>query len=186
MITYKKGIILVVILAIGAGLYNVCSVQKLCSAPSVLFGLNRSAISPTPTPDSASQRTLSLVEDGRLVLSSFSQLSFAPRSAQATWSNDNKDFLKQTADYINADTDRLLTVTGYYLSSEVSSTPAGFTDLGIARAAMIKDTLFQLGVTADRVILASSVLDDVSLSKSANFAIHVDKKNIPRTYTIQK
>lgn len=186
MITYKKAIMLALILAIGARLYYVCGIQNHCGSPGSLFGLPKNTFVPTPTPDGASIRTLSLVEDGRPVLSSFSQLSFAPRSAQTLWTDDNKDFLKQTADYLNADTNRFLTVTGYYLSSEVSSTPAGFNDLGIARAAMIKDSLFQLGVTADRVTLASSVLDDVSLSKSASFSIHVDKKDIPRTYMIQK
>ncbi len=186
MSTYKKAIILIAILAICARLYYVCSIQKACATPSALFGLNQSTFSPTPTPHSTSQRTLSLVEDGRLVLSNFSQLTFAPRSARAAWSADNNDFLKQTANHLNADTRRSLTVTGYYLSSEVSSTPAGFTDLGIARAAMIKDTLFQLGVTADRVTLASSVLDDVALTKTASFTVHVDKTDIPRTYMMQK
>lgn len=186
MSTYKKAILLIVILAIFVRLYYVCGIQKACPTPSALFGLNHSTFSPTPTPEGPSLRTLSLIEEGRVVLTNFSQLVFAPKSAEAKWSEDNKDFLKQTADYLNADANRQLTVTGYYLSSEVSSTPAGFTDLGIARAAMIKDTLFQLGVTADRVTLTSSVLDDVTLTKSANFVVRVDKKDIPRTYMIQK
>ncbi|MEI6327431.1 MAG: hypothetical protein WCO78_04935 [Candidatus Roizmanbacteria bacterium] len=186
MFRYKKLIILIALSIIVVRLGYVCGIQNACGDPRLLLGIPKVDFHPSPTPLMTSMGTLSLTEDGRPVLSDYSQLSFASHTANPAWTQNNIDFLRKTADYIVADADRSLTVTGYYLSSEVADTPAGFTDLGIARAAIVKDTLFQLGVTADRVTLTSSVLDDVTLSKSTSFIVHIDKKDIPRTYMIQK
>jgi outer membrane protein OmpA-like peptidoglycan-associated protein len=190
MISLKKSIVLFILWALFARWYYVCNIKNLCPRTSGTVPAKVSDHELYREGDTAFQntlpKTLDLLEDGRRVIKGREQIKFEPYTAKLSLTTDNDTYLKEVQSYVLADASRSLTITGYYLSREVDAAPAGYANMGLARAAALKDKLVQMGLSSEKIQLAAVLLYDASLTKSAEFYVKSDMSKIPNTYMIQK
>lgn len=191
MLSIKKSLIFLLIWSIGARWYYVCHIKNSCavSKSNLVVSVSQPQLSSQIEKEKNQDKpvmTLGLTEDGRRVLDGYEQIIFAPHSAQLKLSENNKLYLAETATFLKSEEGRKLTVAGYYLSSEVDRAPEGYANIGLARAAAIRDELVGLGVASESIQLSSALLDDVQLSKSIELTVTAMRRFIPATYMIQK
>ena len=95
-------------------------------------------------------------KDGDFKTSADSYFRFPEASAAYEGISDNlRNSLSETAAYLKANTNKVLTITGYY--SEDEATPDLLPNYGFARANTIKEELQELGVTASQITTQSEI-----------------------------
>jgi outer membrane protein OmpA-like peptidoglycan-associated protein len=121
--------------AVPARWHYVCTVRHLCEDDSTkeIAANNLSEIPPRT-------KDLSLMAEDSTILANFEQFGFQPNSAELQLTDNNKDYLKGIADFLKANPDARLTITGYYYTDEKNSSGI-YDNLGLARAAAIRDYL---------------------------------------------
>lgn len=189
MLSLKKSLILLLIWAIGARWYYVCHIKNNCAVSNLVVSVGEPQL-PTqidiPSSTEKSAMTLGLTEDGRRVLDGYEQITFIPNTDQLALSANNQSYLAETAKFVKSEEGRKLTIAGYYLSSEYDKAPEGYANIGLARAAAVRNELIALGVATESMQLSSVLLDDVRLSKTVEFTVTAMRRAIPATYMIQK
>lgn len=96
--------------------------------------------------------------DGDFSVNADSYFRFAENSANPEpLSEKLEDVLRNTADYLQNNVAKLLTITGWYDESEENTTL--FPDLGFARANSIKERLKSLGVPAEQLVTDGDIAD---------------------------
>ncbi|MEI7653618.1 MAG: OmpA family protein [bacterium] len=189
MLSLRTSLLLLLIWSIFVRWYYVCQIKSSCAVSNLVVSVSEPQLSTqtevTQSSDK-SQMTLGLTEDGRRVLDGYEQIAFIPHSAHLALTPNNQSYLTETAKFVKSEEGRKLTIAGYYLSSEVGKTPEGYANIGLARAAAVRDELVVLGVSTESIQLSSALLDDVRLSKSIEFTVEAMRKVIPATYMIQK
>lgn len=189
MLSLRTSLLLLLIWSVGARWYYVCQIKQHCAVSNLVVSVSEPRLPAqaevTLSPDKPDM-TLGLTEDGRRVLDGYEQIAFVPGSARLALTSNNQMYLNETAKFVRSEEGRKLTITGYYLSSEVDNAPEGYANLGLARAASVRDELVALGVTTESIQLSSALLDDVQLSKTVEFTVQAMRKVIPATYMIQK
>ncbi|MEY4903826.1 MAG: hypothetical protein RLZZ292_1641 [Bacteroidota bacterium] len=113
---------------------------------------------------------LKLMSGVNFVLKGFEQFPFqAGKATLSEFSPSNDDFFTKTLDYLKNNPEKKLTITGHYLKSEGAAVTGNFENLGMARAAAMRDALVKAGLSTDRITLASKMLNDTYLSQTLSF-----------------
>ena len=112
--------------------------------------------------NSLSERNGMTVRDGDFSVTAGDFLTFAAgSSALLPISDDLKGIFTKTANHLKANADRVLTITGYYDTSEPA--PELYPDMGLARANTIKKELEDIGVNPAQIVSDSEIADDDNL-----------------------
>lgn len=106
--------------------------------------------------------TLSLMKGNEKVLDGFNQFMFDENSATINLTDNNKDFLLGIKSYLIENPDQNITITGAHLASEADTKIGSFDNIGIARAAAIRDALIEYGIDGNRFKLDSKLSEDLS------------------------
>jgi len=103
-------------------------------------------------------------EDGTFKTSADSYFRFPEASADYEGISDQlRNSLSETAAYLNENTNKVLTITGYYSVDE--EIPSLFPSYGIARANTIKEELESLGVDGAQIATDDEVANDTNLQE---------------------
>jgi|GEM_PF-377246 outer membrane protein OmpA-like peptidoglycan-associated protein len=122
--------------AVPARWHYVCGIQNLCEDKATKEMTAANSLSEIP----ARTKDLSLMVEDSTILANFEQFGFQPNSAELQLTDNNKDYLKGIADFMKANPDARLNITGYYYTDEKNSSGM-YDNLGLARAAAIRDYL---------------------------------------------
>lgn len=114
-------------------------------------------------------RNLGLAEGGGLVLEGYEQFYFFRDSIRPVLNENNREFLREVADYIREDSVKLLAITGNYLLQEADAPSGFFENLGLARAAMVGSLLEDLGLETRRIEIGAQLVDADSLYMPLEF-----------------
>ncbi len=131
------------------------------------------APAPTPTPTTKFVRgtDLRLINfNGKSLIGDHEQFEFAagtktPKGMSAA----NHKFLDQVATYLKANPKANIKLTGKYLRNEKNTSIQD--NMGIARAAAIRDLLKKRGIATNRVELAGQVVKDMPTNEPVSFNI---------------
>jgi OmpA-OmpF porin, OOP family len=141
MFTNKTPWIVLLLLWMGGSTWwHVCKIKQLCgeAPPATLPEATSVAIPP-----------LAVADGDKLNLNVPGNFSFA-RSGSVASDATIGNTMQTVADYLKANPDRTLTLTGYYHPDEQNVT--SFANLGLARAEGIKEKLVALGVPAAQLL----------------------------------
>ena len=120
--------------AVPARWHYVCGIRNICETSVTDTLANNLSEIPPRTKD------LSLMVEDSTVLANFEQFGFQPNSAELQLTDNNKAYLKGIADFLKANPNANLNITGYYYDTEKNSNGI-YDNLGLARAAAIRDYL---------------------------------------------
>ncbi len=109
-----------------------------------------------------------------LPVPAYTQMQIAP---------ENRDWKFQTlpplVDYLKFNNEKVLKITGHFLSSEGDVHLGGYVDLGEARAGFLKQELIAAGIAAPRILITSSKDTSKKLKQVLTFECFNDSKLIP-------
>lgn len=126
--------------ALGVRWWYVCEVKKMCCGQTVSKVTDSSDVD---APVSKRPKTLALWENNKAVLINYEQLYFDYSSHEPILSPDNRRFLSDVAAYCSKNLDKKLLINGFYYDVEKQPTSGYFENLGIARAAAVREILVQ-------------------------------------------
>ena len=142
-----------VVYALFARWYYVCEIHGLCAGADVRL------------------HNLSLREGDRLVLQGYDQMAFANGTAAPRLNDNNVLFLDEVARYLRAHPDKQLTITAFYRDSEAEIESGFFENIGVARAAELRQALVERGIEEQRIALDYGRSQSESLREPAFFEI---------------
>ena len=142
------------VLTMGARWYFVCELQQLCD-DSVIA--------------SDRPKTLELIEGDSSILQGYDQFAFGEGKVNPILNANNKDFLEKVAEYFNANPAKNLTIASFYRTSEMEMNSGYYENVGVARAAAIRQLLVNAGVDEDRISLDYGTSEDPLLSEPVLF-----------------
>lgn len=154
---FLTGFSVFLVFALFARWYFVCELRHHCSEENTELG---------------PPKTLSLYDGKQLILQGFEPFHFPHRSFKPKLSDSNLLFLEKTAAWLKENPTRNLTITGCYLPAEATAFSGIFENLGIARAAAIKDQLIRAGVKADRITIDYRMAEAETLSEPVTFSVY--------------
>ena len=146
--------------ALVARWYYICEIKQLCGEEDIAIADQRAA-------------TLRVSESGALVMSGFDQFAFEPGSVQPLLNDNNRLFLDTITYYLNQYPAKNLVVSGHYRHSERESSHGFFENLGLGRAAGIRDMLVERGIETSRIMLDFGESEDDRLSAPLRFETYI-------------
>lgn len=159
---FTIGFLLLLAYAIPARWYFVCQLRHHCGDKIV-------QVPPTRP------MTLSLHDGEKPVLQGYEQFGFAPNAIQPDISTNNQEFLQKTADYLKANPDKNITLTGRFLPSESVAKSGIFENIGIARAAAVEQILVKMGVDEKRFSIDYQKVVSTVLTEPISFNLFSPK-----------
>lgn len=161
MRTLITGFLILVVWAIPCRYWYVCKIKRHCAGEHI----------ETETgPISARAHDLRLQDGSTTLLEGREQFHFAANAVDAELSADNRRFLDEIAAWMNEHPGRVLTVTGAWRPSEAGQTSGFFENLGLARAAWIRDRLVERKVPEQRIGLDHAA----SMEEMLNYPVRFD------------
>ncbi len=157
-----NGFLIFLLWAILCRYWYVCEIKHHCDD------------SPPPTEkDEASTRAmdLGLYQGEDLVMKGFEQLAFTGDAVQPDLTASNHLFLDSIASWMTLNPDLGLTLTGAFRASEEGKTSGFFENLGLARAASVRQLLVNRGIAESRIGLDYLQLEDEDLSYPIRFGV---------------
>ncbi len=120
-------------------------------------------------------KTLQFVHDGEVILDGYDQFKFENNQFVPNLNDNNKEYISKVAQYLKDNPDAKLTVTGYYLPSEVDTTNntkyGFFENIGAARADAIRKLLVEQGLDENDISIDYVKLPEgSSLNKPISFS----------------
>ncbi len=152
--------VLFLLFAVFARWFFVCDILGLC----------QSAQTATPEMADIRAKTLQLMEDDRVILSGYDQFLFPTGEGLPVLNANNQLFLDTLATLMLADTSKQLQLTGYFTAQEADMMAGFWEDMGLARAAAIRDLLRNRGISEQRIDLDHVQLSDSLLAEPVRFA----------------
>lgn len=122
-----------------------------------------------PVVEDIRAKTLQLTEDDRVILSGYDQFLFRTGEGLPVLNPDNQLFLDTLAALMLADTNKQLQLTGYFTPQEADIMAGFWEDMGLARAAAIRDLLRSRGISEQRIDLDHIQLTDSLLAEPVRF-----------------
>ncbi|MCU0346328.1 MAG: OmpA family protein [Saprospiraceae bacterium] len=119
--------------------------------------------------------TLSLKDGDKTILQGYEQFGFAPGAVQPDLSANNQEFLAKVAEYLKANPDKNISLTGRYLASEKTAKSGIFENIGIARAAAVEQLLVKMGVDEKRFSIDHQMVAGASLDEPISFNLYTPK-----------
>ena len=126
--------------------------------------------------------TLSLKDGEKIVLQGYEEFRFSDQSFKLHLSPNNQEFLQKTAEYLQKNRMKDITLTGCYLQREQQAKTGIFENLGIARAAAIERELEKLGVDEKRITIDYELAEGTALDAPLSFALYTPETEIPEGY----
>ena len=109
-----------------------------------------------------------------LPISAYSKMAIIP---------DDVDWQKQTLDpiveFMKLNNEKVLKITGYFLTDESEVQLGGYENLGMARAGLLKQELIAAGISSPRILINSSAKDTQTLKIIFSFEYSNDSLKIP-------
>ncbi|MGB1204614.1 MAG: OmpA family protein [Chitinophagales bacterium] len=140
-----------------ASFWYVCRIKQDCQSleqyawyQSLPF-LHKTGIANTPKAPITKNQNLTIVDNGKTIVKTNSNFGFAQSSDLPKMDENLKKGMVNLATYISQNPDRQLTITGKYSSLENNQT--NFDNLGLARAAHIRQHLIRKGANGNRINL---------------------------------
>lgn len=128
-----------------------CKMMERCHETAVADEL-------TPIPRT---KDLSFLADTKPVLTGYEQFGFRQKNATPELTKDNEAFLTAVEQYLKANPTAKLRIIGNLMASEKGVAAGMFENLGIARAAAVRDMLQKRGVK-NAFVLDAKVTDDLT------------------------
>lgn len=136
---FMVGFVVFLVYCIPARWHYVCQIRNLCEDKQpekiAAAAINKAAEIPNRTKD------LSLKAEDVTILAKYDQFGFLPNSSELQLTDNNIEYLEGVATYLKANPDAKLKVTGFYLPNEQLDTNSIYENLGLARAAAIREYL---------------------------------------------
>jgi outer membrane protein OmpA-like peptidoglycan-associated protein len=126
--------------------------------------------------------TLSLKDGEKIVLQGYEEFSFPAQSFKPDISPNNEEFLQKTAEYLQQNTGKNITLTGRYLQNEQKAKTGIFENPGIARAAAVERALEKLGVDEKRITIDYELAEGESPGAPLSFALYTPETEQPEAY----
>lgn len=143
-------------LLIGSRYWYVCKIKLRCNE--------------VQTEDSR-PKTLSLTDGDRVILDNFDQFAFEPNEVNPKLNANNSQFLDQIATYLQSNPEKELKISGHYRNNEEGIQTGIYDNLGIARAAKVREALVARGISEDRISLDYNQLPGDDLIEPVTFHI---------------
>lgn len=146
--------------AVFARWFFVCDILGLCQTEQPA----------TPVADDIRAKTLQLTEDDRVILDGYDQFLFPKGIERPILNDNNRAFLDTLATLMQGDTSKTLKITGHYTPQEADMMVGFWEDMGLARAAALRDLLRGKGVSEQRIDIDHVLLTDSLLAEPAQFS----------------
>jgi OOP family OmpA-OmpF porin len=158
--------------ALGSRYYYICQIKGWCAedqAPIVTTEKNK-------PPQRAT--TLTLAKGDSMIIKGYEEFGFDNASHAPILTENNKTFLKLVADYLKLSPTHKIQIIGRYLSGTEEKAASGiYENLGLARAASVKDILIkEYGVNADQLGIESELLNGTEIGAPLKFMVPVNDK----------
>ena len=150
--------LLFIVYALFARWYYVCQIKGMCEEKIERL------------------QTLQLVdEDGSVILEGYEQFAFDTTKISAELTENNGKFLDEVANYLKANSDKSLTIKGFYRPSEkeIKTGSGMFENLGLARADHIRSMLARRGIDESRITLDYGQSMDENLNDPLSFELFI-------------
>ncbi|MEL6863301.1 MAG: hypothetical protein AAFP19_02730 [Bacteroidota bacterium] len=158
MRTFFLGLLVFSLYATFARYYYVCEIMGLCDGEEII----EAVLDQRP-------KTLNLMEGDSILLKEYDQFSFPTGSILPALNGNNTQFLDLLEELLTNDPAKNLSITGYYLNSEKESRTGVHENLGIARAAAVRDLLIDRGIAAERLFIDAAMVDKTLLVEPLRF-----------------
>ncbi len=157
-----NGFVIFLLWAVLCRYWYVCEIKHHCE--------------PSPAPvemvdQSTRAMDLGLYQGNDLVIGGFEQLAFIGDAVTPDLTASNDLFLDSLASWMKLNPDLGLTLTGSYRLSEEGKTSGFFENLGLARAASIRQLLVDRGIEEGRIGLDYLQLNNDDLSQPIRFSV---------------
>lgn len=157
-----------VLFAIFARWFFICDILNLCEEAPV------EVVAPPRL------QNLQLTEKDSVLLSGYDQFVFANNADQPEMNANNEQFLDTIAQMMAADSTKSLEITGRYTLQEKDVMAGFYENMGLARAATIRDLMTARGVAENRISLKHATTADSLLQEPLLFAFM--QKDLPSEY----
>ena len=137
--------------------HYVCHVKNLCDGVAII--------------DTSRPQTLSLKDGDKIILDNYEQFGFDDKEVNPKLSANNTNFLDKVADYLKANEEKNLKITGFYREHEEGIKFNMFDNLGIARAVKIKEALESRGIDAGRISIDYNKINGNDLLEPITFEL---------------
>ncbi len=128
-----------------------------------------------PSPAKPLVNDLGLNKSGTLPLSGYEHFRFDEGSNAPKLSANNNKYIADLEKYMKDNPDNVVRITGYYLPNEKNKD--SYDNMGVSRAAAIRDILVKRGISADRFDLRGEKLGaDGNLNRPLRFDAIVKEK----------
>lgn len=117
-------------------------------------------------------KTLQLIDGDTVLLDGYDQFAFDLRSYSARMNENNSFFLDTLSKMMLADSNKRLTITGFYAEEEMDVMAGFYDNMGLARAANIREQLTQLGVDEGRIDLDHGIAIDTLIATPLTFQFY--------------
>ncbi len=157
MRVFSIGFLVFLVFAIFSRWYFVCELRHHCAEEAPVL------------PSRA--MTLSLKDGDNVILQGYEQFSFPAGSFAPDMTPNNQEFLAKAAEYLKKYPDKNITLSGRYLESEKDANSRIFENIGIARAAAIKNLLEKAGIDESRISIDYQMLSGETIDEPINFSL---------------
>lgn len=135
MRTFIIGFVVFLVYAIPARWHYVCDIRNKCEDKQNTELATKKEVAEIPN----RTNDLSLKSGDSIILANYDQFGFLSNSAELQLTNNNKEYLAEIAKYMEANPDDRLEIVGYYFPDEKLDGKVVYDNLGLARAAAIRD-----------------------------------------------
>jgi outer membrane protein OmpA-like peptidoglycan-associated protein len=118
-------------------------------------------------------KNLQLTEGDTVLLEAYDQFAFANGQDQPDLNENNEQFLDTLAQMLLADTTKTLEIGGRYAPQEKDIMAGFYENMGLARAAVIRDLMAARGVPEDRIVLKHGMTQDSLLKEPLVFSFTI-------------
>ena len=119
--------------------------------------------------------TLALKDGDKYILQGYEQFGFSLNTVQPDLTANNREFLAKVAEYLQANPDKNITLTGRYLASEKAAKSGIFENIGIARAVVVEQLLVKMGVDEKRFSIDYQLVTSTALDEPISFVLYTPK-----------
>ncbi|WP_020537252.1 OmpA family protein [Lewinella cohaerens] len=157
-----------VLFAIFARWFFICDILNLCEE------------APVEVEVAPRLQTLQLTENDSVLLSGYDQFAFSKGIDQPELNTNNEQFLDTLAQMLTADTTKSLEITGRFTPQEKDIMAGFYENMGLARAAAIRDLMASRGIDENRISLKHAITSDSLLQEPLLFAFALN--DLPSEY----
>ena len=135
--------------------HYMCKILNKCEDGTAISAIDSTNM-PQPRPTD-----LTIQLDDSTTLENYEHFEFEEGKYIPNLSDNNYALLDALAAYLKEHPNTLLRIIGYYKNNELDSLSGMQEDIGMARAAVVRDFIMEKGIEPNRFLLSSSITDDL-------------------------